>query len=263
MTHISLAEARRRGQSSTHLDADPTYARLVMRRISPFVAWAVVRYTSLSADAVTWAAVLCGIGGGVALAAGSMTTNVIAVLLLQLGYLLDVADGEVARIRGTAGLRGTYLDLIGHVVQNRVLYGGAGYLLIGTTNAAPWAVIIALAGVGLASPFGGHARVQVTGRAEAVTEVMHRRSSGERRVAGGRVIWTYRRIAFAWNYPAAMNLFCIAALADVLLVLASIREPVVVPGFAAVFLVTLALKQLAAALLLLRSGLWASAQADG
>src|SRR3954447_10672119 len=116
---LTLEEARRLGQGSAHLDADPTYARRLIRRISPYVSWFVATRTGLSADAITTLSIVSGIAGGLLVAGdvqGPLTpvTDLAAVVLLQLASLLDVADGEVARIRGTAGRRGTYLDLIGH-----------------------------------------------------------------------------------------------------------------------------------------------------
>ena len=261
MRELSLSEARRRGQMSAHLDADPTYARLLVRRVSPLVSWAVVRFTNLSADAVTTLAITSGVSGALLLLPGTPVTNLLAVLLLQLAYLLDVADGEVARIRGTASVRGTYLDLIGHVLQNRALYGVVGYMLIRATGSAWWAVLIALAGVALASPFGAQSRMQVTGSRSGVAEVAHSRVPVEPWRAGGSIVglawWLYRRLAFLWNYPAAMNAFCVFVVVDTArMLLGASGDPLILVSFGAIFLATLATKQLLNAVRLLRRDLW-------
>jgi phosphatidylglycerophosphate synthase len=261
MRDLTVSEARRRGQTSAHLDADPTYAKLFVRRVSPLVSWAVVRFTSLSADAVTTLAIVSGVGGALLLLPGTPAGNLAAVALLQLAYLFDVADGEVARIRGTASLRGTYLDLIGHVLQNRVLYGVVGFLLIRASDSAWWAVLIALAGVAFAAPFGAQARMQVTGSRSGASEVAHARVEVEGRSPGRSILglawWLYRRLAFLWNYPAAMNAFCLFVLVDTArMVLGASRDQASLVSFGAVFLATLATKQLLNAVRLLRRDLW-------
>jgi hypothetical protein len=257
---LTLGEARRLGQGSAHLDADPTYARWIARRISPYASWAICRYTGLSADAVTVASITSGILGGLIVAVGGLASAVVAILLLQLAYLLDVVDGEVARIRGTAGRRGTYLDLIGHFLQNRALYAGAGWLLISRSGDAWWAIVITMAALGLSVPFGHYARIHV----------LRDTAGGENpdhgpRVAVGRptqltpravAVWAYRRVSFIWNYPAAMNLFCVALLVDVGRGIAGAPEALAVPATFAVFGPTLALKQVGHALRLLRSTDW-------
>lgn len=256
---LSFWQTRQIGQGHAHLDADPTYARAVVRRISPAATYAIVRYTSLSADSVTAFAIASGITGGLLTAFGTVATNVAAVVLLQLAYLLDVVDGEVARVRGTAGRRGTYLDLIGHVLQNRALYGGATYSLILVTDFSWWAVVIALLGAAFSSAFGEQARSQVTGRS------VHSSPHGDRGTASdaaprsivGRSYWLYRRLSFIWNYPASMNLFCLALVADVLrFTLDPSAGPLVLPWFAAAFALTLGAKQLGNAYRLLAPSLW-------
>jgi phosphatidylglycerophosphate synthase len=260
---ISLAEVREGGQHHRHLLTDPTYARVLMRRISPYVTYFITRYTSLSADAVTALSIASGIAGGVAIAVPSAATYALAVFLLQLAYLLDVVDGEVARVRGTAGLRGTYLDLVGHFIQNRALYGAAGYVLMVETRFAPWAVLLALLGVAFASPLGEQARLHVLGTRPSAAELTHGRIEspplGPRASLPAMLYWLYRRVAFLWNYPASMNLFSLALLVDAARLGSgdSVR-PLALPALAGVFAGTLALKQLANAVRILRADSWKS-----
>lgn len=256
---LSLERVRQIGQGSSHLDADPTYARLFVRRVSPAVTYAVVRFTPLSADAVTMLAIICGVVGGLLTALGWIATNLFAVVLLQSAYLFDVADGEVARVRGTAGRRGQYLDLIGHVIQNRALYGGATFSLILVSDFAWWAVVIALLGVGFASAFGEQARAQVLGTGVTLSGPHGSGASREDPHARRTPYGTYRRVRFLWNYPASMNLFCIALLVDVVRLLADpAAAPFILPAFAGVFALTLAAKQIVNAARLLRPALWAT-----
>jgi len=74
--------------------------------------------------------------------------------------------------------------------------------------------------------------------------------------AMARAYWMYRRIAFLWNYPASMNLFCLALLADGVRLLSGAPEPLALPILAAGFAVTLAAKQLANAARIFRTEKW-------
>jgi phosphatidylglycerophosphate synthase len=256
---ITFEAARELAQRNVHLDADPTYARLFLRRVSPYVSWFLAAYTSLSADAVTVMSIACGIAGGLAVAGGPPGWSIVAIVLLQLAYLLDVADGEVARIRGTAGRRGTYLDLIGHFLQNRALYIGAGWSLIEVTGRETWAIVVALLAVGFSMPFGLYARNQVMREASSghpdhgVRVRVTRPTSGDPR---RWIAWAYRRIAFIWNYPAFMNLFCLALAIDVVRSVLGDIGALAVPVLIAIFGPTLAAKQVAHAIRLLRPSDW-------
>jgi phosphatidylglycerophosphate synthase len=261
---LTLAEARALGQGSTHLDADPTYARVLVRKISPYVSWLIATRTPLSADAVTAASIISGTVGGLLCAAGTPVTALIAVVLLQFAYLLDVADGEVARIRRTAGLRGTYLDLIGHFIQNRALYLGAGWTLITGSGYAAWAIVAVALVMGFSVPFGYYARLHVTQGAGGPQQ--HPEHATRTRMASrpaltdpALVKWLYARVAFIWNYPASMNVFSLALLVDVARGAVGQPEPLAVPAVIAAFGATLALKQVIHAIRLLRREAWAPA----
>lgn len=255
--HLTLSAARAVGQGSAHLDADPTYARRFIRRISPFVSWSIVRWTGLKADHVTFLSIGAGVVGGLLLAAGSLPGDIAALALLQAAYLLDVADGEVARIRGTAGRRGTYLDLIGHILQNFALYAGAAISLIVVTDRAGWAIAIALVTMGLTLPFGYYARLHVVGVPGAHPEHGGRLVVPARRPGLlGAIRYLYRRVAFLWNYPASMNLFCVALLVDIARFGAGATSALAVPALIVFFGLSLAIKQIASALLLLRQPDW-------
>ena len=258
---LTLAEVRERGQGDRHLLADPTYARVVMRRLSPYVTLLITRWSGLSADAVTSLSILAGVGGALAVAVPSAATYLLAIVLLQFAYLLDVVDGEVARVRGSAGVRGTYLDLVGHVLQNQALYAASGFALIQATNAAPWAIGLALVGVAFSAPFGIQARLLVLGTRPSAAETTHGRVTTAPLAPGAslasRIYWLYRWIAFLWNYPASMNLFCVALLVDLVRMGADdAARPLILPAFAALFVGTLAVKQVANALRILRSESW-------
>lgn len=256
---ISLREVRDR-QSHPHLSEDSAYAALVMRRISPLLTWLVVRYTPLSANSVTSGAIVSGVAAALLLFVPGAVPCLAAVALLQFGFLCDVADGEVARIRGTASRRGQYLDLIGHAFQDRSVYVASAYLTIVATGYAPAAIVLVLIALVFTHPFGIYARGTVLGALNVKDDATH----GIRRPVVAPRRWTpatvlyygYRRAAFLWNYPASMNLFCLAILGDAVRFGMGAGGPLILPAFYLVFGPTRSFKQIANALRLLRSREW-------
>jgi phosphatidylglycerophosphate synthase len=93
------------------------YARLV-RRASIRLTWLLL-HTRLSANQVTVLGILTGLGGALLLAWSDFWPLVIALVLMQLSFVLDYSDGEIARYRALEEDRptdagGAYLDWIGH-----------------------------------------------------------------------------------------------------------------------------------------------------
>jgi phosphatidylglycerophosphate synthase len=90
--------------------------RVVNRRLGRVIA-AVAAPTRVTPDHVTAASFVAFLAGA-GLIAGrepSVASAVVAVLLLQLGFALDSADGQLARLRGTGSPAGEWLD---HVVDS-------------------------------------------------------------------------------------------------------------------------------------------------
>ncbi len=91
------------------------YARYFIRPISILFTWVFVR-TSISANQVTVLQEILGVLGAILIGLGNLKLSLIGVLFLQLGYVLDCSDGEVARWKNQQSVKGVYLDLIGHVI---------------------------------------------------------------------------------------------------------------------------------------------------
>jgi hypothetical protein len=91
------------------------YARFIVRRISILFTWLFVR-TPITANQVTILQIILGILGAVLLGFGTFPHLLVGVVLLQLGYILDCTDGEVARWKQQHSINGVFLDLIGHVI---------------------------------------------------------------------------------------------------------------------------------------------------
>lgn len=102
--------ARLRGAQKSAAGA-PAYSRFVNRPLGRLLA-ALAYRVGLSPSQVTLisgATTAAGIGV-IAVARPTVTTGVVAALLLVAGYALDAADGQLARVTGKGSLAGEWLD---------------------------------------------------------------------------------------------------------------------------------------------------------
>ena len=121
---------------------------MVRRLIRPAalrVTWVVAPW-GVSANAATLAAWACGIAASLSYAAGGTAGWVLGSLLLQVWYLLDHVDGQLARYHGTASLDGVQLDYLMHHSVNVLVPLGIGWGLFATSGNSIWM----LCGVGWA-----------------------------------------------------------------------------------------------------------------
>ena len=102
-------------------EIDP-YAIYIVRPISIWLTWLFVR-TPISANHVTIIQEIFGILGAIAFARGKF---VLGAILLQIGFILDNSDGEVARWKNQQSERGKFLDLIGHMIVIPFYFFGLG-----------------------------------------------------------------------------------------------------------------------------------------
>ena len=115
-----------------------------MRRVSIHVTRLVIR-TPLSANAVTGIMVLVGLMAALLIAVGGLAGVIAGALAVQLYLCLDCVDGEVARWRGTTGIKGVYLDRLGHYLVEAAIVAAIGVRAAGSPVEASW-VILGLVG---------------------------------------------------------------------------------------------------------------------
>jgi phosphatidylglycerophosphate synthase len=106
------------------------YAVLV-RRLSIRITWLLL-HTRLSANGVTLLGIGAGLAGGLLLAWNELWPLVGGLLLLQLSFVVDYSDGEVARYRaherGTVtDAGGAFVDWIGHYYVPAVAIGALAF----------------------------------------------------------------------------------------------------------------------------------------
>ncbi len=134
-------------QPGERLDFRIAYARLV-RRLSIRLTWLLL-HTSLTANQVTVGAILVGMAGALLLAWSDFWPLVIGLVLLQLSFVLDYSDGEVARYRALerdepTDAGGAYLDWIGHYYVPATMAAALAYGAF-TVNGRDWLLLAALA----------------------------------------------------------------------------------------------------------------------
>lgn len=107
----SLQDIRQQFQKP--FDQEEPYAWLVARRISVFLTYFLQR-SSIRPNTVTLVALLVGVVAGGLLAFETVQWRLVAVVCLQLWYVLDCVDGELARIKRDFSNLGVYLDYLMH-----------------------------------------------------------------------------------------------------------------------------------------------------
>jgi phosphatidylglycerophosphate synthase len=127
-------------------DFRSAYARPV-RKLSIRFTWLLL-HTRLSANQVTVLAILVGIAGAMLLAWSDFWPLLVGVLLLQLSFVLDFSDGEIARYqartgRTTTNAGGAFLDWIGHYYIPGTMIAALAYGAF-TVNGRDWLLLSAL-----------------------------------------------------------------------------------------------------------------------
>src|SRR4051812_46884141 len=116
----TVSRLRAFGKPSHHA---PLYSRLVNRPVGRYLA-AIAYRLGLTPDQVTAISGVLTFAGIalVALASPSVATSAVVALLLALGYALDSADGQLARLRGGGSLTGEWLDHMVDCAKNAAIH---------------------------------------------------------------------------------------------------------------------------------------------
>ncbi|HSD79116.1 MAG TPA: CDP-alcohol phosphatidyltransferase family protein [Solirubrobacteraceae bacterium] len=124
----SIAELRAVTQPESTLrraSAEHWAGPLYMRRISPYATRLLLR-AGLSANGVTWLMIPSGVLAAACLTLPGLAGALGCVLFIQLQFLFDCSDGEVARWRRESSATGVYLDRIAHHVTDAALPAALG-----------------------------------------------------------------------------------------------------------------------------------------
>jgi phosphatidylglycerophosphate synthase len=132
VNRLPFAELERLCQKPEHRRIGNWMARRVARPAALRITWLIAPY-GVTAHATTLLAWAVGIAAAAQFAIGTPTAWLCAAITLQLWYLLDHVDGQIARLRGTSSLDGVQLDYLMHHTLNLLVPLGLGY---GTARAS-------------------------------------------------------------------------------------------------------------------------------
>lgn len=122
----------------------PAYSRWVNRPLGRRLA-AVASTIGLTPNRVTALSALASLGGVLLLAwpQPSVLVGVLVTALLLLGYALDSADGQLARLTGTSSPAGEWLDHMVDTAKPVLVHGAVliGWLRFGDTERWWWALV--------------------------------------------------------------------------------------------------------------------------
>lgn len=124
------------------------YRRRLVRRVSIYPTWLFIRL-GVSANAVSLIKNIIACAGAVLFAPGEPRFALSGALLLQLAFLLDASDGEVARYTGSSATAGgEFIDKLGDAASRGLFYAAWGYalgtgagFLAGAFIAGTWLVV--------------------------------------------------------------------------------------------------------------------------
>lgn len=128
------------------------YRKLIIRRFSIYLTALFLRM-GLSANCVSVIKGVIACAGAVLFAPGKPACFLAGAFLLQLSFVLDACDGEVARFSGTSRRAGgEFIDKIGDVGSRGLFYGAWGWgmynlngdlkaVFAGTVMAGLWLVV--------------------------------------------------------------------------------------------------------------------------
>lgn len=171
-------EFERRCQKPDYKRIGNFMARRIARPLALRITW-VLAPIGISAHAMTFISLGVAIAAALVLALGSVWSILAGALLLQLWYLLDHVDGQLARFAQKETLDGAALDYLMHHLVNLMIPLGLGWGLYRQSSVAWWMLAGVASGMSLLAIGLVH-----DVRYKAITKRL-KRVRGELRVIGG------------------------------------------------------------------------------
>jgi hypothetical protein len=220
------------------------YARLV-RRLSIRIT-RVLLPTGVSANQATVLGIAIGLAGAVLLAFNDYWAQIAGLALLQLSFVLDFCDGEIARfereIEGrSSGAGGAYLDWVGHYYVPAAITAAVGWAVFEQNGDAwVWVAVIVIVLSLVRVPFSARDHIMwgvyrdrpelrddpvlvraALARMGGDPERIELDAGHEQRMAGtsgGGVLWSrYTNFGQLIVFPGFINLVAVAVVIDMIL----------------------------------------------
>lgn len=125
LAKITLGELKNFKHRINPEERQGAYGYYLFRPLSLYLTYLALR-AGLSANQVTVLQTLVGLGGALCLAFPLAGMTIAGIVLLQLGFMLDNVDGEVARYRRQVSVTGKFLDTVGHEFVVMSMYFALG-----------------------------------------------------------------------------------------------------------------------------------------
>ena len=122
----SLKELNKIAQKPDYKTKGNWMVRHITRDMALPVSWLFL-HTPITANHVTFLSLVAGFAGCIVFCFGNSSMMLLGAILLQLWYLLDHVDGQIARYKKQTSITGVYFDLWGHYVIHSFIFFGIGY----------------------------------------------------------------------------------------------------------------------------------------
>ena len=103
------------------INLNPFYARKVTRKISIYFTWVLI-HLKASGNTISLSMLITGIIASLFFTLGNYSGYIIAVLLLQIWYILDHVDGELARYWKKTSAKGIFIDKLNHHIVHPLIF---------------------------------------------------------------------------------------------------------------------------------------------
>ncbi len=233
----NIAELRRICQTTAQKDRSNVYMRYVSRFFSIYLTRLILPFP-VTPNQVSFAMIVTGVIATFFFLSPSPLMFLIGALLLQLWYIIDCMDGEVARYRQyqknqtvvtdkrQSGMAGKYYDVINHYMINLLVPAMIGIGLFERTGSKVYLIVGIFGALGqvltLAMHDAGHRitidklmkyrTVQICGEISAGSEGQMPRIESKRSLPHQ----IFMILHYTMTYPTVMNLVMIAAFLDIL-----------------------------------------------
>ena len=117
-------------------DEKSWFARYYVYHVSIRLTWLLLK-TNITANQVTIIGILIGVLGAISIAYGTLTSALVGTILLQIGFILDGVDGQIARYNGQSSVQGVYLDILNHRILNPLMPLSMGLMVFMNTDNFP------------------------------------------------------------------------------------------------------------------------------
>ncbi len=104
----------------------PRYAKIVTHRVTPYVVY-FCHKGGVTPNQVTFASLVVGFVACFLFAVPDLWSMLAGALTLELYYVLDSVDGQLARIGGRSSKSGAFFDILGNYLVHPLIFVAIGY----------------------------------------------------------------------------------------------------------------------------------------